>query len=329
MQEIIIGKNEVGQRFDKFLFKFFKEAPGSFIYKMLRKKNIVLNNKKANGKEKLNINDSVKIYMTDDTIDKFTGKGNSSALTLPHFSLDVVYEDENVIIVNKPSGILSQKAQKDDISINEYIISYLVETKSLSATQLKTFKPGVCNRLDRNTSGLIIAGKSLIGLQTMSEIIKKRSMDKFYLTLVSGYLDKTTTIKGYLKKDKKTNKVTISNKETPDGKYIETKYEPIGFGENLTLLKVKLVTGRAHQIRAHLSSIGHGIIGDYKYGNKKINDIYKEKYGLKDQLLHSWIMSFPEIKGALCDLSQQTIKAAVPEIFEKIIDENIQTPTEV
>ena len=163
----------------------------------------------------------------------------------------------------------------------------------------------------------------------MSEIIKKRSMDKFYLTLVSGYLDKTTTIKGYLKKDKKTNKVTISNKETPNGKYIETKYEPIGFGENLTLLKVKLVTGRAHQIRVHLSSIGHGIIGDYKYGNKKINDIYKEKYGLKDQLLHSWIMSFPEIKGALCDLSQQTIKAAVPEIFKKIIDENIQTPTEV
>lgn len=145
MQEIIIGKNEVGQRFDKFLFKFFKEAPGSFIYKMLRKKNIVLNNKKANGKEKLNINDSVKIYMTDDTIDKFTGKGNSSVLTLPHFSLDVVYEDENIIIVNKPSGILSQKAQKDDISINEYIISYLVETKSLSATQLKTFKPGDCN----------------------------------------------------------------------------------------------------------------------------------------------------------------------------------------
>lgn len=329
MQEIIIGKNEAGQRFDKFLFKFFKEAPGSFIYKMLRKKNIVLNDKKAAGKEKLKINDIVKIYMTDDTIAKFTGEEVDYVLTLPHYSLDVVYEDENVIIVNKPSGILSQKANKDDISINEYIISYLVETKSLSTSMLKTFTPGVCNRLDRNTSGLIIAGKSLIGLQTMSDVIKKRSMDKFYLTLVSGHIDKTTTIKGYLKKDPKTNKVTISSKEIPDGKYIETKYEPIGIGENLTLLKVKLVTGRAHQIRAHLSSIGHAVIGDYKYGNKEINDIYKKKYGLKDQLLHSWIMSFPEIKGELCDLSHKTLKAAVPDVFQKIIDENIHITMEV
>ena len=156
MQEIKITENQAGQRFDKFLFKYFKEATSGFIYKMLRKKNIVLNGKKSDGKEKLNVGDSIKIFMADDTILKF--RGETKVDIVKPIDLDIVYEDDNVLIINKQSGMLSQKAEASDVSVNEYIISYLVSTNKLSEEQLKTFKPGVCNRLDRNTSGLIIAG---------------------------------------------------------------------------------------------------------------------------------------------------------------------------
>lgn len=325
MQEIIINSNEAGQRFDKFLFKYFKEASAGFIYKMLRKKNIVLNDKKSDGKNKLNEGDSVKIYMSDETIDKFCGSEKCYLYeNIGPAHPDIVYEDCNVIIINKPAGILSQKAVKDDISVNEYIISYLISSQQLTYEQLKTFTPGVCNRLDRNTSGLIIAGKSLAGLQIMSEMLKNRTMDKYYLTLVSGIIKQKQTIKGFLIKNSKFNTVYIQAESRDGGQYIETEYEPVGFGDNITLLKVKLITGRAHQIRAHLASVKHPVIGDYKYGNKKINDVYRQKYGLEHQLLHSWEMHFPEMHNACSDLSEKIITANLPIIFSKIIDENIK-----
>lgn len=324
MQEIIINSNEAGQRFDKFLLKYFKEASAGFIYKMLRKKNIVLNGAKSDGKDKLNQGDSVKIYMADETIAKFRGEEKVNVYDrIDTKNVNIVYEDTDVIIVNKQAGILSQKAERNDISINEYIISYLISSNQLSYEQLKTFKPGVCNRLDRNTSGLIIAGKSLTGLQMMSEMLKMRTMDKYYLTLVKGQIKEKQNIKGYLVKNKKTNKVSVNTEPQQDSQSIETEYEPLGFGDNITLLKVKLITGRAHQIRAHLSSINHPIIGDYKYGNKKINDIYKNNYGLEHQLLHSWKMCFPKMDNFCSALSGKVIVADVPEIFQKIIDENI------
>ena len=289
MIEIFINKNQAGQRFDKFLFKYFKEASSGFIYKMLRKKNIVLNNKKSDGRDKLHIGDSVKIYMTDETIAKF--RGSTPVNAIQSAELDVVYEDNNVIIVNKPSGVLSQKADKKDVSINELIVGYLLKSGCLTVEELDTFKPGVCNRLDRNTSGLIVAGKTLKGLQIMSQMFKERTMDKYYLTVVIGQVSEKVTIDGFLSKDETSNTVVISKDKK--GQYIQTEYEPIIVKEDYSVLKVKLITGRTHQIRAHLASIGHPIIGDYKYGNKQINDIYKHKYGITDQMLHSWKLVFP------------------------------------
>ena len=309
MQEIKITENQAGQRFDKFLFKYFKEATSGFIYKMLRKKNIVLNGRKSDGKEKLNVGDSIKIFMADDTILKFRGE----------IKLDIVYEDDNILIINKPSGMLSQKAEASDVSVNEYIISYLVSTNKLSEEQLKTFKPGVCNRLDRNTSGLIIAGKSLKGLQTMSKMFKERTMDKYYFALVNGKIENKINIKGYLKKDERTNKVTIYKKEQKDSQSVETEYEPVLANNRITLLKVKLITGRTHQIRAHLSSVGHPLIGDYKYGNKKINDIYKKQYGIKDQMLHSRMTVFPKFTGDCDNLSSKEFTATLPDDFIKVL----------
>lgn len=317
MQEIIITKNEAGQRFDKFLFKYFKEAPSSFIYKMLRKKNIVLNGKKSDGRDKLKEDDTIKVFMADETIAKF--RGNVLSEIVQPINLDIIYEDENVIFVNKPSGMLSQKATDSDVSINEYIISYFVNSGVLSEEDLKTFKPGICNRLDRNTSGLIVAGKSLVGLQEMSRMFKERTMDKYYLALVKGTVKESMTIKGYLSKDADRNKVFISDKEA-EGQYIETKYEPLKYKEGITLLKVKLITGKPHQIRAHLASIGHPIIGDYKYGNKNINNQYKKDYGIENQMLHSWQLVFGEVNGVCDNLSEKTFTAPLPKEFEKIMN---------
>lgn len=322
MQEIIITENEAGQRFDKFLFKYFKEATSGFIYKMLRKKNIVLNGKKSDGKEKLNKNDSIKIFMADETILKF--RGETSESIAPCIDLDIVYEDNDILIINKPSGMLSQKAEPSDISLNEYIISYLISSNQLTAEQLKTFKPSVCNRLDRNTSGLIVAGKSLKGLQGMSKMFKERTMDKFYLAIVSGIINDKTTIKGYLTKNQKTNKVFISSKEVENSQYIETEYEPVRYGDNLTFLKVKLITGRAHQIRAHLASINHPIIGDYKYGNNKINDYYKKKFNIENQLLHSYTMVFPKGIEDCAQISGKKFVANPPKEFEIMINNEIK-----
>lgn len=317
MKEINITKNEAGQRFDKFLFKYFKEAPSSFIYKMLRKKNIVLNGKKSDGKDKLKEDDTIKVFMADETIAKF--RGNELLEIAQPIDLEIIHEDENVVFINKPSGMLSQKATDSDVSINEYLISYLINSGVLSEEDLKTFKPSICNRLDRNTSGLIVAGKSLAGLQEMSRMFKERTMDKYYLALVKGNVKDSMTIKGYLSKDTDRNKVFINEKET-EGQYIETKYEPLKYKEDITLLKVKLITGKPHQIRAHLASIGHPIIGDYKYGNKNINNQYKKDYGIENQMLHSWQLVFGEVSGVCNNLSGRTFTAPPPKEFKQIIN---------
>lgn len=323
MREIIINKNEAGQRFDKLLFKYFNAAPASFVYKMLRKKNITLNNKKSDGKDKLAVGDCVKIFMTDETIDKFRSSKNieASGKATHKISLDVVYEDENIIIVNKPAGVLSQKAKKNDISMNEYIIEYLLDTKQLSENELETFKPGICNRLDRNTSGLLIAGKSLLGLQVMSDMLKDRTFGKYYITVVSGEINGKTKIKGYLTKYSKSNKVKIYDKPLKESSYIETEYECLKTNGKYTILKVKLITGKPHQIRAHLASVRHPIIGDTKYGRADINEIFRKKCGVKFQLLHAWQLKFDEMPDELKNLKQKTFEAKIPQLFENVFSE--------
>lgn len=314
MQEIKIGQNEAGQRFDKFLFKFFKEAGSGFIFKQLRKKNIVLNDKKATGKEILELDDRVKIYMKDETIEKFKG---DSSFKKTSSNIDVVYEDDNVIIVNKPVGVLSQKADDSDVSINEMIVSYLLENGSLTENDLETFKPGICNRLDRNTSGLVIAGKTLKGLQVMSDVIKNRDVDKYYLAVVNGTVNEGMDIDGFLVKDEKTNKVSIL-KEDNGGERIETSFEPIDYGEGVTVLEVKLITGKTHQIRAHLASIGHPIIGDTKYGDKSANKKYSR---IKSQLLHAWILKFNDLPEGFEGLANKEIMAEYPTEFDQFMDD--------
>lgn len=318
MRELNIGPNEAGQRFDKYLSKYLKDAPKSFIYKMLRKKNITRNGKKADGSEKLSEGDIIKMFMSDETIDKFMGV-NENVLLKTQVNLDVVYEDSNIIIVNKPVGMLSQKAEKNDVSLNEYIIEYLYGKKKVTDESLRTFRPSVCNRLDRNTSGLVLAGCSLTGTQTLSKMLKDRTIDKYYYCIVDGVMTDKKKVSGYLKKDEKTNKVTVTAEKKEGSSYIETYYEPVKNNGKLTLLRIKLITGKPHQIRAHLAWTGHPIAGDYKYGNKKLNQYVKNGYGCNSQLLHAGEVTFPALSGEMKNLSRMCIKADVPETFKNVI----------
>lgn len=303
MKQFTITPNESGQRFDKYLKKLLKNAGSGFLYKMLRKKNITLNNKKADGTEKLASGDLVQLFLSDETFDKFSGRERSDSEYLKLKSVDsgklqVVYEDADIIIINKPSGMLSQKSAPEDISANEYILSYLICKGEINEEQLKTFKPSVCNRLDCNTSGLLIAGKSLKGLQTMSKALKNRSVQKYYRCIVTGELRTKTHLKGYLSKDETRNKVTILSHVPPEEgeKYlpIETEYRPVTVANGYTELEVHLITGRSHQIRAHLASIGHPIIGDTKYGNRIVNELFRKEVHVHSQMLHAYRIVFED-----------------------------------
>ena len=335
MQTLTVTQNEAGQRLDKLLTKYLNQAGKGFIYKMMRKKNITLNGKKCDGSERVEEGDQVKLFLSDETIEKFSVPDISGYAGRPGNSrdgrkrLDIVYEDQHILVVNKPSGMLSQKAKDSDMSLNEYILNYLIDSGKLPISQLRTFKPSICNRLDRNTSGLVVAGKSLAGLQVMNEVFKDRSIHKYYQCLVAGEIKEKQLIAGFLKKDESTNTVSIYPLEVENSVPIMTEYLPLSGNGTFTLLQVTLITGRSHQIRAHLASIGHPIVGDYKYGSRSLNDAVKKKYAVRSQLLHSWRLVMPEtLPAPLEHLRGEEFTAGLPVIFSTVMEgEGIGLPS--
>ncbi len=329
MKAFNVSKADEGQTLIKYVAKLMKLAPMSVIRKAIRKKNIDLNHKKATGNESLKAGDVVQIWFSDETFQKFetpAEKAKDSKRTesvsksaLNAFKKNIIFEDENVLLVNKPAGILTQSDETGKVSLNDELLAYFAEKVNLKS---RTVKPSICNRLDRNTSGIVICGKTIKGLQQMNNIIKDRSVHKYYRCLCSGRLEGEGELKGWLVKDKKKNEVVIRDTESEGALPVITQYRVLESftvdGCDISYVEVLLVTGRSHQIRAHFSSIGHPLLGDLKYGNKESLGT-TEKLKIKRQLLHAYCLEFPKLDGDFADISGKKITAALPSDINSLL----------
>ncbi len=333
MKSFIIDEKNEGQRLDKYLRRILKNASSGFIYKMLRKKNIKLNSQKARGNEILVKSDEIDIFFSDETMlllsgtketkDLISKKPDGTDNSIEGFGSVremIIYEDSNILIVNKPCGLLSQSDRPGGISLNELCLKYLIDKGELSSGELNRFRPSICNRLDRNTSGLIIFAKNYRSANLLSEGIRDKTIKKYYLALVKGNFKGEQRVRSYLVKDEASNTVMLFNEKKKDSSLIETCFKAEGCYGNSTLVKALLKTGKTHQIRAQLSALGYPVLGDPKYGDKELNRLFRKQTGLKRQLLHSSELIMPVFSGLLEDISQKKFEAPLPQDFITVMD---------
>ncbi|PRR83365.1 Ribosomal large subunit pseudouridine synthase C [Clostridium vincentii] len=311
---IEIGTNEAGQRLDKFLRKLLKDVPLSAIFKALRKGDVRVNGKKEKEKYSLQQNDVVEIkYITSvkDTAEKFI-KVDSSGLK-------ICFEDENVLVVEKWPGVLvhPDSNKKEEATLTDYVLSYLNEKGQYIPEEEITFTPAACNRLDRNTSGMVMFGKNFESLRVLNETIRDGQIEKYYFTLVKGKV-KSGLYNAYIIKNEETNTSKVLDHMAPNAKEIAMEVTSIQTNGALSFLEINLITGRSHQIRAHLTYLGNPLIGDSKYGDKKLNSSFVNKFGLEHQFLYAYKIIFREVGGKLSYLRNKTIVQALPPIFKKI-----------
>ncbi len=287
MKSITVTKNDAGQRFDKFISKLCPTMPPSLLYKYIRTKHIKLNRKKPEISTRISEGDVVDLYIADEFFEKKAK--NYDFLSSPDV-LNIVYEDENIILVDKKQGLLvhPDKDEYRDTLIGR-IQHYLYKKGEYKPDEENSFKPALANRIDRNTGGIVIACKNAEALRIICQKIKDREIDKRYLCIVHGKpKEKCATLEGYLEKNEVKNKVYLSNKKTDNNRTIKTRYKTLASKNGFSLLEIELLTGRTHQIRAHMASIGHPLLGDGKYG-KLAND---KKLGFDKQALYSYKLSF-------------------------------------
>ena len=313
MREFIINESENGLTLEKYAFKVLKTAPMSFVYKLFRKKDIKVNGCHQDKKYRLSTNDVVAIYINEQQFEEFI---KEKELT-PNTKIKdwIIYEDDNVLFVNKPRGLLVQKSSPHDESLDQYVIEYLMATNQYDPNKEKGFVPGPAHRLDRNTSGLVVFGKNHNALTLLFDLFKNHDLiNKHYLALVVGQVEKEKdTIDAPLLKDEETNTVRVAK----NGKTAKTVYKLVKKYNEYSLLDITLLTGRTHQIRVHMAYIKHPIVGDSKYGDFEANKIFKQKYGLSSQFLHAYKMGFGDLPAPLNNLSR---KEFVAEPREDIAD---------
>ncbi len=288
MRTIQINKNDANQRLDKFLTKRFKTMPKSLMYKYIRTKYIKVNGKRCEISTRLNEGDVITFYIKDEFFDE-PQYDTYDFLKAP-VKLDIVYEDENIILLNKPTGLLCHPDENYHFdSLLARLQHYLYDKKEYNPKSENSFAPALANRIDRNTGGIVIAAKNSESLRVLNQKIKDRELKKIYLCVVHGILkNKQSTMTDYLEKNEKQNRVYVSSKPTPNSKTIKTKYKVLKEFNNMSLVEVELLTGRTHQIRAHMAYIGHPIVGDGKYGTNKQN----KNTSLKWQALCSYKLEF-------------------------------------
>lgn len=311
--KIEIGANEAGQRLDKFLRKLLKDVPLSAIFKALRKGDIRVNDKKQKEKYSLEEGDIVTIkYIQSNRETKINFKQVDSS------GLKISYEDDNIALIEKWPGVLVHSDKKNgEATLNDYVLSYLHKKGDYIPENEVTFTPAPCNRLDRNTSGLVFFGKNFESLKLLNEMIRERKIKKYYCALVKGKI-KEGLYKAYISKDDENNKSTVYDAERPNTKQIAMDVKVIQTNGAFSLLEIELITGRSHQLRAHLAHLGNPIIGDFKYGDKKLNSFFDNKFGLSYQFLYAYKVTFKEVPEKFEYLKNKTIAEGLPPMFKKI-----------
>lgn len=314
MKKITISSKEANQRVDKYLKKYLNEAPLSFIYKLFRKKDVKINGHWVKENYILNEGEELTIFVTDTQLEEFNKPKEIEKVTLNH---QIVYEDENILIVNKPRGLLVHGDEGEKkLTLTNQVINYLYFKGEYDPKNDHGFIPAPAHRLDRNTSGLVCFAKNLISLQDLEDLFKeKEEITKEYKALVVGKFEGTRHIDAPLLKDQKTGLVRVSKL----GKSAETIAKSIGIYGNFSLLNVQILTGRTHQIRVHLASIGYPVVGDAKYGDFKVNKEVREKYKFENQFLTAYKLSFKKLKGHLSYLSGKSFEVKLPEDEERLL----------
>ena len=301
---IEITQNDGGQRLDRFLRKYLPNAPLSFIYKVLRK-DVKVNGKRGKAEQKLEEGDRLSLFIDQALVEEYgrKQKGRGAKKTFA-----VVYEDGDFFVANKPYGLLTHgdgKEKKNHLA--NQVVDYLIEKGDYNPREEKTFIPAPANRLDRNTTGVVVFGKNAEAQRKLAKAIREGQAEKYYLTIVRGEIKEKLLFEGTMTKEEGKNRVKVAGPES-EGKLMKTQVEPLKRGNGYTLLKVRIFTGRTHQIRAQLAAAGYPVIGDRKYGDEKVNQRMLKEFGLKDQLLHAL-----EIK--VCGI---TAKAEEPPRFKEI-----------
>jgi len=317
MLQLTVGENEANQRLDKFLKKYLKGAPLSYIYKLIRK-DVKVNGRRMSIETMLSAGDQIVIHISAEEAESYREKKLAYNRSKRQFG--IAYEDENLLIVEKPMGLLTHgdQTEKKNTLVNQ-VIGYLADKGEYDPRTEKTFVPAAVNRLDRNTTGLVVFGKNSRTLQTLNGMIRERgSLKKYYMTIVRGRLTAEMILKDRMEKDARTNTVRVLGTDSQEGREMETIVRPLASGKDFSLVEVELVTGRTHQIRAHLAEAGHPVIGDPKYGDPAVNRMVERRFSLTTQFLHAYRLEFVHCPSPLEYMQGREVKARLPEKLDQI-----------